>query len=215
MRGRGFTPNPRIPFGQSQRPLFNRMQFNRNQRPTFPQNQPLPFNPTQQPPFGQNPLQFVGGPLRGNGGGGGGNLIVINTLPEGGEQPPGPRFPGQRLPFLGWFGGPMNAGRGGGPLNAGRGGGPMNAGRGGGPMNAVRGGGLKMGAGIDGLPPMESSPKPMLLRPQDKYCPSSDPAAAVQETAPLHRKKKGEFAWLMAVLGRGRVGGQLICKKSM
>lgn len=169
MRGRGsFTSNPRGHFGQNPRlPFGQRMQFNRNQRPPFPQNQRLPFNPSQQPPFGQNTLQFPGGPPLG--GGGGGNLIVINTLPEDGKQLPGPRFPGQRLPFLG------------------RGGGPVNDGR----------GGAKTDSRQDGsLPPVESSSKPMLLRPQDKYCPSSDPAAAAQESAPVHRKKKGYFMWL-------------------
>ena len=122
----------------------------------------MPFNPNQRPPFGQNPSQFTGGPPQG---GGGGNLIVINTLPEDGEQPQGTRFPGKRLPFLGQGGGPANAGKGGQDSS---------------------------------LPPAESSSKPMLLRPQDKYCPSSEPAAAVEESAPVHRKKKGDFVWLMA-----------------
>ena len=192
MRGRGpFLPNQRVPFGQNQRPPFGQqMQFMRNQRPPFVQNQRLPFDPTQPPPFGQRPMQFIGGPPRGVGaGGGGGNLIVINTVPEQGERPPGPRFPGPRPLF-------QRGGRGGSPGNMGRGGNVAEVGRDG------------------GLPPVESSSKPVLLRPQDKYCPSSAPvnisAEAPKET--VHKKKKGVYKRVCIFRN---VGGALLCEKEI
>ncbi|XP_076459026.1 uncharacterized protein LOC143292531 [Babylonia areolata] len=178
-RNRGpFPRNQRPPFRHNQRPLFGqRMPFLANQRQPFPVNQRLPFNPNQpRPPFGQNPLQFIGGPPAG----GGGNLIVINTVPEGGEQ--APELRGQRPPFPGPpFPGVVNP--------RGRGGGPMGVGRGGG------GGGGDAGRGGN-LPPVESSSKPMLLRPQDKYCPPAEPSSVVKEEHKerVHRKKKDKFS---------------------
>ncbi|KAK7111611.1 hypothetical protein V1264_011216 [Littorina saxatilis] len=166
MRGRGgFPPNQRAPFVQNQQPFGHRGSFNRAPRPPFQPNQP--FNPAQRPPFGQNPMQFAGAPPRG---GGGGNLIVINTLPAEGEQPPGPFFPGQRMQLRG---GPNHRGRG----------------------RGVRGGG-KMGGGPDGNNPQgDSLSKPMLLRPQDKYCPTEDNTGQpAPEPAVVRRKKKDKFS---------------------
>ncbi|KAK7507426.1 hypothetical protein BaRGS_00001361 [Batillaria attramentaria] len=152
-RGRGAFPihNPRLPFSAAQPP---RLPFNRNQNA---------FVPGGPPSLG------------------GGNLIVINTVPEDGGPPAGPRFQGNRFPFN-----PRGRGA---PM-----GGPGFGGRGA-PFVGIGGRGAQFGGQNNntGPVPVESSSKPMLLRPQDKYCPDGNSDNS-QDASSLHRKKKDKFS---------------------
>lgn len=56
-----------------------------------------------------------------------------------------------------------------------------------------RGGGCISVGRNNNLLPAESSSKPVLLRPQDKYCSSSDTTPAIQTSVPEKRKKKGQL----------------------